>query len=345
MIPHSRPSIGPEEAAAAQKVIMSGFVSQGSEVEALERELARFLGVKGAAAVSSGTAGLHLALLALGVKGDSRVHIPSYVCNALLNAVNYCGAEPSVCDVDPVSGNIDVTDLKRRISSAADTVILPHMFGTPAPADKIKELEIRVVEDCAQSIGARIGSKLTGTIGEISVFSFYATKVLCAGEGGAVASDSGELLAWMRDLRDYDHKAQYYPRFNYKMTEIQAAIARVQLGKLPDFIKRRQFIAERYNRAVDETGFRRVHRPEGDIYFRYLIFCDEIPEVINCFRDEGVTAACPVFNPIHRYLGLEGFLGTEEIHRTAVSIPCYPDLNDEEVENVCRALKKIGSSL
>lgn len=345
MIPHSRPSLGPEEIDALARVTGSGMVAQWSEVEALEEELAAFLGVRSAVAVSSGTAGLHLSLLALGVKDDIPAHIPSYVCTALLNAVNQAGGLASVCDIDPNSGNIDVQDLRQRMRREGELVIVPHMFGNPAQVSAILSSGATVVEDCAQSIGAALEGRMTGTFGRVSVFSFYATKVLCAGEGGAVASDSEELTAVVRDLREYDNKPDYITRYNYKMTDIQAAMARVQLKKLPHFIERRRMIAEYYNQAVEETGFTIPVRPPGDIYFRYILFHRDSQRLISRFRAEGIGAARPVFKPIHEYLGLKGYPGTDEIQNRAISIPCYPSMKDDEVETVRRIIEKIGSDL
>lgn len=344
MIPHSKPFLGPEEALAVQQVVESGFVARGIQCGALEQELSGMLNLAGAVAVSSGTAGLHLALLALGAGDGVTVHIPSYVCIALWNAVQYCGAEASICDVDLLTGNISVEDVIRRRKSDGDIVIVPHMFGRPGPVRELKEAGFTVVEDCAQSIGAESGDELTGTIGDVSVFSFYATKVICAGEGGAVAVNSQEILDTVRDLCDYDHKDQFKLRFNYKMTDIQAAAARVQLKKLPSFIERRRKIAAEYDDVIASTRFELIDRPEGDIYFRYIIADNDVAGTIARLRAEGITAARPVFRPIHRYLGLEGYPNSEELQQSWISIPCYPAMTDAEVEAVCAAVLKAGST-
>jgi len=341
LIPHSQPFLGPEEAAAAQRVVQSGFLAQGPEVEALERELAAFLGVKGAVAVASGTAALHLALKALGVKPSARVHLPTYVCTAVLNAVNLCGACPVLCDVDPETGNIDLHDLKLRMGRTKEPVIVPHLFGAPAAIEEMHNLTPLLIEDCAQSLGASIGGSLTGSIGVLSVFSFYATKVICGGEGGAVASNSEALLDKVRDLREYDNKPDYIPRFNYKMTDLQAAVARVQLKRLPHFIERRRRIAKLYDQALKNTCFRAPKRGGNDIFFRYILFSRQVEETINELAMMGISAARPVFKPLHQYLGLNAYPGAETIFSRALSIPCYPALKDEEVERICAALKSI----
>jgi len=344
MIPHSKPYIGPEETLAVQQVVESGFVARGIQCGALEQELGDMLNLAGAVTVSSGTAGLHLALLALGAGEGTTVHIPSYVCVALWNAVQYCGAEASICDVEVSTGNISVEDVIRRRKSDSDIVIVPHMFGRPGPVRELKEAGFSVIEDCAQSIGAESEGELTGAIGDVSVFSFYATKVICAGEGGAVASDSREILDTVRDLCDYDHKDRLKLRFNYKLTDIQAAAARIQLSRLPSFIERRRKIAAEYDDVVSSTRFEMIDRPEGDIYFRYIIADNDVAGTIARLRAEGITAARPVFRPIHRYLGLEGYPNTEKLQQSWISIPCYPAMTGEEVEAVCAAVLKTGST-
>ncbi|MBC8204969.1 DegT/DnrJ/EryC1/StrS family aminotransferase [bacterium] len=342
MIPHSKPCLGVEEAEAVKRVISSGQLAQGPEVFALERELADFIGVKGAVAVSSGTAGLHLSLEALNIRQGCAVHIPSFVCTALLNAVNYTGAEAIICDVDPMTGNMSYEDLLRRLNDKPQAVILPHMFGIPVNPDKFISSGHPVIEDCAQSIGAETGGKKTGAFGILSVFSFYATKLICGGEGGAVVSNSLELLETIRNLRDYDEQPEYRVRYNYKMTDLQAAVVRIQLRKLPEFIRRRQTIAQIFDKAVDETSWNSIDRPKGAICFRYLIKCSNADKVIKLFREKGISCAGPVYKPLHRYFDFSGYPGTEQLYSTAVSIPCYPALRDEEIQYISKSIKELG---
>jgi dTDP-4-amino-4,6-dideoxygalactose transaminase len=344
MIPHSRPFLGKEERAAVQRVMRSGQIAQGPEVEALEWELAQFLGMKGAVAVSSGTAGLHLALLALKVKPSDTIHLPSFVCTALLNAVRLVGAIPSICDVDPDTGNADPQDILRRTSESSGFVILPHMFGVPSKIQPLLDQGLKIIEDCAQSIGATIAGCKVGTFGLASVFSFFATKVLCSGEGGAVVSNSEDLLNYVRDLREYDNKDHYLPRYNYKMTDLQAALARVQLKKLPRFIERRREIARRYDEVISQLGLKKPLRAEGDICFRYLIFHPRPLELMEKLKAQGIMTALPVFKPLHRYLNLNGYPGTDKIYAQALSIPCYPALTDREIDLICKVLHTVLSN-
>jgi perosamine synthetase len=198
MIPHSRPTIDQEEIAVVTDVLESGQLVQGEQVLHFEQSLAALIGVKGAAAVSSGTAALHLALLALQVGEGDEVAIPSFVCPALLNAIRYVRAVPVLADIDPETFNIGVVDLKRRLTRKTKAIICPHMFGLPADIREIVALGVPVIEDCAQSLGSRYGEAPAGSFGALSVFSFYATKVICTGEGGMVTANDRRLSERLR---------------------------------------------------------------------------------------------------------------------------------------------------
>jgi len=274
MIPHSKPLLGKPEEAAAARVIRSGHVAQGAECAALEAELAAYLSVEDVVVVSSGSAALHLGLLALVLDIDkppaqTRIGLPSYVCTALLNAIRHVGAEPHLVDLAPDGFNINLASMPRD----CDGVIVPHMFGHAAYG--VATASFPVIEDCAKAIGASYGGKKLGSIGLLGVFSFYATKVLCAGEGCAICTDDKALADLLRDLRDYDGRIDPILRFNYKMTDIQAAIARAQLQSLDTFISVRRDLANRYSDALRGYPLTLPNFAEGDIAFRYVIRHDK----------------------------------------------------------------------
>ena len=169
IIPHSRPSISDSDIKAVVSVLKSGQLSQGPKVREFEKKMALLIGKKKAVAVNSGSAALHLALLALDVKKSDEVIIPSFVCSAVLNAVNYTGATAVLVDIDPLTFNISVEATKRAITRKTKAIIVPHMFGCPAEIDKLSELGIPVIEDCAQSIGANFKSQKAGSFGLHSI--------------------------------------------------------------------------------------------------------------------------------------------------------------------------------
>ena len=334
-IPHSKPTLGEEEARAAAAVVASGHVAEGPAVAAFERELCTHVGVAHAVAVSSGTAALHVVLAAMGIGPGDEVIIPSFVCSALLNAVAYTGAVPVPADIDAATLNLDPQEVERRLSRRTRAVILPHMFGLPADLDRFIGLGVPVIEDCAQSIGAVHGSRPVGSCGQAAVFSFYATKVIATGEGGMVATPSRELAARVNDLKTYDRRDEHATRFNFKLTDIQAAIGRVQLGRLNTFIGRRRAIARRYCSAFQGLPVRLPPDAAGHIYFRYVLDVGaDCTEFIRRAAHAGIGCARPVYIPLHRLLKLDGFPRTERAWRQCVSIPIYPSLTDADVERI-----------
>lgn len=344
MIPHSRPSLGPEEEAAAIRVIRSGHLAQGAEVAALESELSSYLTVAHVVAVSSGSAALHLSLLALHIGPGDGVLLPSYVCTALLNAIHHVGAQPVLADCDPRTGQIDPDDARRRSAPSVRAVIAPHMFGKTADIAALKTLGLPIVEDCALSLGATDGKRPLGSLGHLSVFSFYATKVICAGEGGAIATSDADLAHRLRDLRDYDGRTDGKPRFNYKLTDLQAAIARVQLEKLDSFIARRRQLGLRYRDALIGTSAHLPAFAHGEFPFRYIVHHPTpASALIPQFEKRHIAARRPVPDPLHRCLKLpdQAFPKATAAFEYLVSLPLYPSLSDPEIDAILHAAQEV----
>ncbi|MCX5833836.1 MAG: DegT/DnrJ/EryC1/StrS family aminotransferase [Deltaproteobacteria bacterium] len=344
MISHSRPTLDDSDRKAVLSVLESGHLVQGEQVARFEKELTTFIGTKNGVAVSSGTAALHLSLLGLEVGPGDEVIFPTFVCSALLQAVSYVGATPVLADIDPRTFNIDVVDLKKRVTKKTKAIIVPHMFGLPADMEEILSLGIPVIEDCAQAIGAKYGSARVGSLGKVSIFSFYATKMLATGEGGMVLSDDEDLLERVRDLRDYDEREDHLLRFNYKMTDMQAALGVSQLKKLPLFIWRRREIAESFNRCLDgESALPPVAPPGREhVYYRYVaLLDDESAPFIDEMRKKGVDCRRPVFKPLHRYLNLSDYPVAEDVWRRSVSIPLYPSMMNGERRHITDHLQAL----
>ena len=217
---------------------------QGKKVLEFEAKVSRYLGVKAGVAVNSGTSALHLALLALNIGPGDEVMVPSFVCSALLNAVSYTGASARIVDVKADDFNISPVEVKKKLNKKVKAIIVPHMFGYPADLKELLSFGVPVIEDCAQSIGADYRGRKAGSFGVLSICSFYATKVMTTGEGGMVLSNQTKILDRIRDLRQYDHALNFQTRYNYKMTDFQAALGLSQLQRLPEFIKRRKQIAQ-----------------------------------------------------------------------------------------------------
>ncbi|MBI5326780.1 MAG: DegT/DnrJ/EryC1/StrS aminotransferase family protein [Deltaproteobacteria bacterium] len=344
MIPHSLPTLGREELSAVSEVISSGCIAQGKKVEEFERQFSQFIGLRRTAAVNSGTSALHLALIALDVKAGDEVVVPDIVCTALLNAINYIGATPVIADINGDDYNLSYNDVKRRSTKKTKAIILPHMFGTPSrETERFKDMGIPVIEDCAQSVGGKIRGRNAGTIGDISIFSFYATKVFTTGEGGMLASDSDDLIDKVVNLREYDNKDDYTTRYNYKMTDIQGAMGIEQLKKLPEFISKRRRIAEYYHMVLNDLPVKLPmfsSEVEG-IYYRYVICSDLAQELIGFLRSNGIGAAKPVFKQLHKFAGLQkgNYPVADNVWRDSVSLPIYPKLSDAEVEEIAKSTR------
>ncbi len=329
-----------DDALRVAAVVRSGQLAQGVEVEGFERELARRLGVAAAAAVSSGSAALELALRAVGAGAGREVIVPTYACDALYHAVIRCGAVPVLADADPETLGPSIKDAARRLTPRTRALVVVHAFGLAVSLDEFLALGVPVVEDCAQAIGATPGGRPVGSRGALAVCSFYATKLLTTGEGGAVAGPRDEVER-VRDARDYDERDDLAPRFNYKLTDMQAALGRSQLARLDAFLSRRRAIAARYRAAL--AGIAGCRPPsdlgERHVYHRFVVAVDRpLGPLIAALDRRGIAARRPVFRPIHRALGLDGYPEAERLWTQCLSLPCYPSLTDGETDAVAAAL-------
>jgi dTDP-4-amino-4,6-dideoxygalactose transaminase len=339
MIPHSRPALDARDIEAVSKVLRSGSIAQGAMVKRFEETLSRYVGMNGGVAVNSGTAALFLSIRALNITVGDEVILPTYVCTAPLHAILRAGATARLCDIERSGYNISADEVRRKITRRTKAVIVPHLFGISADIDRLLGLGIPVIEDCAHSIGATFRGRMTGSFGALSVFSFYATKVIACGEGGMVCSRSKRLLEKIRDMREYDKKDTYAPRFNYKMSDIHAALGLSQLSKLASFIAARRRLARAFNRWFSQCDIEVPHLDEGSILYRYVVKIHQNPgRAIRDLEKRGIECRRPVYRPLHRYLGLKGFPNAEKAWNTALSIPLYPSLTRTEAKKVRKAI-------
>lgn len=350
MIPHNKPTIEKDDIKAVTDTLSSRWVTPGKRVREFESELAKYLSNDGyAVAVESGTSALHLALLSLGIKKGDEVILPTYVCTAVLNAVNYTDATPMLVDINPHDFNISNKCAAKKMTAKTKAIVIPHIYGVPAEIDKFLELGVPIIEDCAQSLGARFGIQKVGTFGDISICSFYASKLLTTAKGGAIYSKNREHIDFIHDLVDYDYRPTYKQRYNYRMSDFQAALGLSQLKKLDHFIRRRKEIAEEYNQAVKGNALvLKISDGKENVWYRYVIISDKNPERI---QKEFLKEAIEVINPLqnwellHNYLHLNknDFPNAENITRKTISVPIYPSLTNGEVEKVEKAICSIYS--
>jgi dTDP-4-amino-4,6-dideoxygalactose transaminase len=326
VVPHSRPAGGAAERRNLLRVLASGQWGPGPEARRFEGELARRVGRRRALAVQSGSVALELALRAIGMGPGRRVAIPSYTCAAVLNAVRAVGAREALVDADPDTGSLDPDRLPRGVHAA----VVPHLFGAPARLPH----GLPVVEDCAGGLGEGLGRR-----GLVAVCSFYATKLLGAGQGGAVLTDRADLAARLEDLVGYDKRPDYRLRFNYRMSDLTAAVARAQAARLPAFLRARRRLAALYRRALRGLPLRLPDVP-GHQYSRFVVGAPGVADrLLRHLNRRGIEAKRPVFRPLHRYLGRRGFPVTDRLHEESVSLPIYPSLGAARQRRVVRAVR------
>lgn len=351
MIEHSNPTIGKKEKDAVIKVIQSGYLAEGEVVHKFEEELSDYIGSKGGIATSTGTLALHLALLSLNIAKDDQVIIPNYVCRSVLNSVLYCGTKPILCDVNKEDYNISIKETKKKINRRTKAIIAPHMFGYPADIDELKNLGVYIIEDCAHSIGAEYKGKKVGSWGDLSIFSFEGTKYIVTGEGGMVLANSNSLVDRLRKLKD-PNSLDYKTKYTYRMTNLQAAIGRVQLAQLNNFVKKRREIAKAYDNVFCNfnIGLPKRAPDKLHVFHRYMITINKDINkfMLRCYQ-KGIKVKRPI-KPflLNKYLGLpnKDFPNSAYIMKYAVSIPIYPTLSQKEkssiIEIICQELKKLG---
>ncbi len=341
LIGHSRPSITAADARAAAQSVMSRTLVDGPAVSAFEKAVAYRAGTTHGCAVGSGTAAIHLALLALGVGPGDEVILPAYVCAAPLYAVRYVGARPVLADVNAETGLSAAHHIRPVLTKRTKVIIAVHLFGRSAPVDDIVSLGVPVLEDCAQSLGGSYRGKPLGSWGTAGVFSFYATKVITTGFGGMVCSDDAGLIGRVRDLIRYDERTDALTAYAYGMTSFQAALGMSQMLRIDDFLQRRLAIHDFYREAFSAAGIELPPPalPGEDIHYRFVVKSDGPPDrVISRLEELGIGARRPVFKPLYAYEGTEELPGAGRAYAADVSIPLYPTLTDGQMRRIARAV-------
>jgi perosamine synthetase len=243
--------------------------------------------------------------------------------------------------VDPETACSSAHHIRAVLTKRTGAVIAVHPFGRSAPIDEIVSLGAPVIEDCAQSLGGSLKGKPVGSWGAMSVFSFYATKVITTGFGGMVCSNDARLVGRVRDLIRYDERSDENTAYPYGMTSFQAALGLSQLARIDGFIRRRKEIYDLYRRSLSGAGIELPPpAPQGeDIHYRFILEAqDRVDQVISRLHDRGVIARRPVFRPLYLYTGGRALPGTEQAYARDVSIPLYPALTDEEARRVSEAV-------
>lgn len=350
-------ALKPEIDAAIARVLASGIFIMGPNVEAFENELASYLGARHAISLNSGTDALHLALRALDIGPGDEVITTPFTFVATTEAIGIVGATPVFVDIDPATFNLDAALIEAAVTPRTRAILPIHLYGAPANLDAIQQVAQRhglaVVEDCAQAIGAEMGGRKVGTIGEIGCFSFFPTKNLGAyGDGGLVTTNDDRLAQRLKALRVHGGRRKYYHEelgINSRLDEIQAAILRVKLPHLDSWIESRRKIAARYTAAFN--GDPGVVTPielqdSSHVYHQYTIRVRERDEVRQKLATAGVQTMVyyPVplhLQAVHHKDGLTPphFPHSEKAAREVLSLPMYPELANSAQRTVIDAVK------
>ncbi len=351
MIPIAKPWIGEEEKKEVEKVLDSGMLAYGEWVKKFEKEFAEYVGVKHALSTTNGTQALILALEAVGVRGHE-VLVPSFTFIASATSIIRAGGRPVFVDVDPRTFNIDPEDVRKKITERTKAIMPVHLYGQMANMDEIMEIAeehaLYVVEDSAQAHGAEWHGKKAGSVGHIAGFSFYPTKNMTTGEGGMITTNDDTLAERVAMLRNHGQTARYMHEelgWNFRMTNIAAAIGLHQLKKLDKANERRRANAKRYDELLGE----KVITPYVDerakhVYHQYTIRVKNREAVLDAFKREGIGFGIyyPRGNhqqPIMQKLGYTAKLPvTEKLCEEVISIPVHALLSEEDVEKVAKTI-------
>ncbi len=369
-IPLLKPYFDSEELEEIQKVLDSGWVSQGPKVKEFEDKIAEYLGVKYAIAVTNCTSALHLALLSLGIKKGDEVLVADYTFPATGHSVLYCGAKPVFVDVNLKTYNIDPNLIEGKITERTKAIIPVHTFGQPAEMDTIIEIaedyNLKVIEDAACALGAKYKYKYVGTIGDIGCLSFHARKGITTGEGGMVVTDDKNLAAKIRNLSvfgmtsawDREKSAEFtIPEFtevgyNYKMSDITAAVGVAQLKKLDQIIERKRELAKYWDEKLKEIEFIEppyVSENVKHIYQSYVALVDKRinrNKLIETLMKNGVQTQIGTYashiQPV--YNSNDKCPNSLEIFRS-IALPMYYMLGEEDIDVATVHLKRVLEEL
>ena len=365
MIPIAKPLIEEEEINAVVEVLKSGMLAHGKEVEAFEKEFADYLGAKHGIAVANGTAALDVALKALKIKAGDEVITTPFTFIASANSILFQGAKPVFADIDPKTFNLDPNKVLEKINDKTKAIIVVHLYGQPADMGAFKEIaedyRLYLIEDCAQAHGAEFEGQKVGTFGHIAAFSFYPTKNMTTGEGGIVVTNDEELAYRARLVRNHGQTKKYLHEelgYNLRMTNIAAAIGRVQLRKLEGWN------AERIENArILTDGIGKIEGltpPHVDsrvkhVFHQYVIKVeDEFPlgrdELAQNLREKGVGTGIHYPMPVHhqpfyRKLGYPKDIcpNAIEASKRVLSLPVHPAVSREDIDYILETLREFST--
>jgi dTDP-4-amino-4,6-dideoxygalactose transaminase len=371
MIPIAKPYLNQDDAQAAYDVIMSGWITQGPRVQEFEEKFAAYTGAQHAVAVSNCTTGLHLAMIVAGIGTGDEVICPSMSYIATANSIMYVGAKPVFAEVHPETYNLDVNDAEKRITSKTKAILLVHQIGMPADIDAFRALcdkhNLLLIEDAACAAGSSYKGKKIGAHSDLVCFSFHPRKVISTGDGGMVTTNNAAYAERMKLLRQHGMSVNAGARhgatkiifedhleiaYNYRMTDIQAAVGIHQLEKLDWIVEERRKIAQRYLTELADISCIRLPKEESGYFTNWQSFSIYVKpearlsrnELMQALLDKGIASRRGVMTS-HRETAYKAMCEglslprTEEACDRSIIIPLYVPMKDEDIDTVIEVLK------
>lgn len=361
MIPVYQPLLAGNEKKYVDECMDTTWISsKGRFVTEFENKVAEYLGIKHTTATCNGTVPIHLALLALDIKPGDEVLVPSFTYIASVNPIVLVGATPVFVDCLPDTMQIDPDDIERKISDKTRAIMAVHLYGHPADMDKIcaiaKKHNLRIIEDCAEAFGSKYHGKFCGTFGDIATFSFFGNKTITCGEGGMAVTNDDELFAKLykfktqgvSSVKEYWHDVI---GFNYRMTNIAAAIGLAQLERIDEIFAKKRQIADWYYQELKDLIGDKLYmlRENGDVissYWMVTLFCntEQDRNDLRAFMKASGIETRPTFYPVHTMPPYEHMNAklpvTEDVALRGMNVPSYPALTHDDVKSICSKIKE-----
>jgi dTDP-4-amino-4,6-dideoxygalactose transaminase len=363
LIPINLPQIGEEEVQAVVKVLRSGMLTSGlgagPEVTKLEKSFAKFASVKHAVAVNTGTAALHSAVTASGVKLVDEVILPSFTFVATAEAVVLAGGKPVFADIDAQTYNLSPAAVEKSITKNTKAILPVDLYGFSADMKPLREIaeehDLALLEDAAQAHGATYAGKPVGTFADVACWSLYASKNMTTGEGGLITTDNDQMDETLRMIRTHGEKAKYASLMlgnNYRMSEMQAAIGNVQLEKLPSFVAKRRQNAQQLTKILEKSGRLALPHETKDQQHSWYLYTARLKEgteaernrILEELKKQGIGAEAYYVNPVHQMpfyrenYGSAKLPETDKASKQVFSLPIHPAVTAEQVDYIGKTL-------